>query len=134
MQAYKGRIMKHVFMIVVITLILLLLADSGDHHRLLLPSPSTRPPSAPSNLTAQPVSQSEVELHWCDNSNNEDGFRIYRSIVAAIGNSLNDNETQSVSVQFFSTKEVGNYLKIFVVACERDEGNFVPQAFGATGK
>jgi len=36
------------------------------------------PPSEPSNLTAKAVSISQVELHWFDNSNNEQGFVIYR--------------------------------------------------------
>jgi alpha-tubulin suppressor-like RCC1 family protein len=35
--------------------------------------------NAPSNLSAIAVSGSEVNLSWADNSNNEDGFEIYRS-------------------------------------------------------
>ena len=37
------------------------------------------PPAAPSNLTATPVSGSQIDLAWTDNSNSEDGFKIYRS-------------------------------------------------------
>jgi hypothetical protein len=37
------------------------------------------PLSAPSNLTATPVSQTQIDLAWTDNSNNEDGFKIERS-------------------------------------------------------
>jgi hypothetical protein len=35
------------------------------------------PPAAPGNLTAKPAKYS-VDLTWTDNSNNEDGFNIYR--------------------------------------------------------
>ena len=37
-----------------------------------------KPPRAPLNLTASAVTETEVELHWIDNSDNEDGFKIYR--------------------------------------------------------
>jgi len=36
-------------------------------------------PSAPSNLTATPVSKTQINLTWKDNSTNETGFRIERS-------------------------------------------------------
>lgn len=37
-------------------------------------------PAAPSNLVATPVSKSQINLAWTDNANNEDGFRIERSV------------------------------------------------------
>ena len=48
------------------------------------PPPSVQPPDPPSNLVGEPVSQSIVSLQWSDNSDNEDGFRVYRdgSVVA----------------------------------------------------
>jgi len=36
-------------------------------------------PFAPSNLTAIAVSKNQIEMRWQDNSNNEEGFYIYRS-------------------------------------------------------
>jgi hypothetical protein len=36
-------------------------------------------PAAPTNLTAVAISSSRIDLAWTDNSNNEDGFKIYRS-------------------------------------------------------
>ena len=61
------------------------------------PSPRTTPiptsqvpPIAPSNLAADTVSQRQVVLRWFDNSNNEEGFRIYRenSLVATVGTNI----------------------------------------------
>jgi hypothetical protein len=37
------------------------------------------PPAAPSSLTATPVSRTQVNLAWVDNSSNESGFKIERS-------------------------------------------------------
>jgi hypothetical protein len=35
-------------------------------------------PNAPTNLVANPVSTTQVNLSWTDNSGNEQGFRIER--------------------------------------------------------
>jgi galactose oxidase len=44
------------------------------------PTPTpVQPPAAPSNLTATAVSASQINLSWTDNSNNETGFKVYRS-------------------------------------------------------
>ncbi|MGV3723889.1 MAG: fibronectin type III domain-containing protein, partial [Actinomycetota bacterium] len=41
----------------------------------------TAPTAAPSDLTAGAVSDTEVRLHWIDNSNTETGFRIERRLA-----------------------------------------------------
>jgi hypothetical protein len=59
-------------------------------------SPCT--PAAPTGLTATPVSQTQINLHWNDNSNNEDGFKIERSPngttgwvqIATVGSNVQD--------------------------------------------
>jgi titin len=40
---------------------------------------ASAPPAAPSETNASPVSSTEVEVGWIDNSTNEDGFRVERS-------------------------------------------------------
>ncbi len=42
------------------------------------PTPTTVAIAAPSNLTAQSVSSSQINLSWADNSGNETGFKIER--------------------------------------------------------
>ena len=58
--------------------------------------PSVQPPHSPSNLIGEPVSQSVVNLEWSDNSDNEDGFRIYRNgdnIATIRANSITYQDT-----------------------------------------
>ena len=44
-------------------------------------------PQAPSGLTAQAVSGSEIQLNWTDNSNSEIGFKLHRSLTADFASS-----------------------------------------------
>ncbi|MEO7684506.1 MAG: hypothetical protein ABIU86_11305 [Gemmatimonadaceae bacterium] len=44
------------------------------------PQPVPNAPAAASNATASPSSSSSIAVRWTDNSTNEDGFRIYRSV------------------------------------------------------
>jgi hypothetical protein len=39
-----------------------------------------QPPTAPSNLTGKARGKTKIALTWTDNSNNEDGFDIYRGL------------------------------------------------------
>ncbi len=51
------------------------LGDLGD-YRLSLECSGVGPPTAPSDLIADPLSDTKVELAWRDNSGNEDEFRV----------------------------------------------------------
>ncbi|MCJ7795719.1 MAG: fibronectin type III domain-containing protein, partial [Thermoleophilia bacterium] len=46
------------------------------------------PPAAPSGLTAAAVSSSQIDLTWVDNSTNETGFEVERSLSATTGFAL----------------------------------------------
>jgi len=54
-----------------------LMTTSGPVH-ITVTSPGALP-AAPSNLSATPVSTSQINLSWTDNSSNEDGFKLERS-------------------------------------------------------
>lgn len=48
----------------------------------LTTTPPSVPPDAPSSLSVTNVTSSQVDLSWNDNSNNEDGFYVYRSTTS----------------------------------------------------
>jgi hypothetical protein len=50
--------------------------DKGPYQ---LGDPPDPPPSAPSGLSATAVSDTEIDLAWTDNANDEDGFDIFQS-------------------------------------------------------
>jgi hypothetical protein len=52
--------------------------------------PPPQPPTAPSNLTGKARGKTKIVLTWTDNSNNEDGFDIYRGL-SPTGMSLLDS-------------------------------------------
>ena len=53
--------------------------NSGDGCSSTCQIETPQPPSAPSNLQVGSPTISSLTLNWTDNSNNETGFRIYRS-------------------------------------------------------
>ncbi|UCH96971.1 MAG: hypothetical protein JSV88_09010, partial [Candidatus Aminicenantes bacterium] len=46
------------------------------------------PPAAPSNLTGKARGKTKIALSWTDNSDNEDGFEIYRGLSPTSMNSI----------------------------------------------
>jgi fibronectin type 3 domain-containing protein len=53
-----------------------------------LPAGGGQVPAAPTGLTASPVSASTIDLSWTDNSDDEDGFEIHRSLSSDSAYSL----------------------------------------------
>ncbi len=51
-----------------------------DVTAAVTPAPGLSAPAAPSNLTGEAVSVSQINLGWTDNANNEDVFKIERSL------------------------------------------------------
>ncbi len=52
--------------------------ESSRSSRMNVTTP-VKIPSSPGQLRTETISPSEIELTWRDNSDNEDGFRIYRN-------------------------------------------------------
>jgi hypothetical protein len=57
------------------------------------------PPAAPSGLSASALSESEIQLTWNDNSDDEDGFRVYEAVgscaadLVALGDVARNDES-----------------------------------------
>jgi len=52
----------------------------SDYSNILSVTTTEAPPVAPSNFTARAISSNSIQLSWTDNSNDETGFKIERSI------------------------------------------------------
>ncbi len=60
-------------------------------------------PAAPGSLSATAVSSSQIDLSWTDNSTNEDGFRVERSMD---GNSFSDIATLNANTTSYSDTDL----------------------------
>jgi len=72
--------------------------DQGDFTITLTPT-IPRTPAAPTNLVARAVSSTQIDLSWTDNSGDEQGFRIERSLN---GSDFSEIATVSANVTTFS--------------------------------
>jgi len=88
----------------------------------LLPIASA-PPTAPTNLTAQPVSPVQVNLSWTDNSTNEGGFEIWRSTDNT--NFTNISIAAANSTTFSDTSAAVNTTYYYKVRAENTAGSSV---------
>jgi hypothetical protein len=67
-----------------------MIEDNGSENQVFS---NYGPPVAPSNLNGEPFGTDSVELYWSYNSDNADGFRIYRDgvLVATKGSNITDH-------------------------------------------
>ncbi len=54
-------------------------------NELSVATTALQPPVAPTNLSASDITKNSLLLYWEDNSNNEESFRIYRSLTSGSG-------------------------------------------------
>lgn len=82
---------------------------------ITLPSPTQavamveQPPESPSSLSGEAVSQTNVYLNWCDNANDEDGFRVYRNgtvvgSVRANAETYQDKDLEAATTYQYAVK------------------------------
>ena len=104
--------------------------DAGDFNISLQPSIPLAP-NPPSSLVATVVSSTEIQLDWSDNSGNELGFRIERSL-----DGFAFNEIASVGpnvTTFHDTTVVANTTFFYRVLAFNNFGNSAPSNIaGAT--
>ncbi len=70
------------------------------------------PPTAPSNLTASPITNSTIKLHWTDNANNEEGFIVKRALETELPNYLEVTQL-GVNVEEFEDTELLPHTKYY---------------------
>jgi len=80
----------------------LFLSACGEGQYYHPPATSPQPPIAPSNLNTAPVSQSQVNLQWIDNSDDEDGFKIYRGANLIVTLPTDSTTFQDSDLQAFT--------------------------------
>jgi autotransporter-associated beta strand protein len=102
------------------------------------------PPDAPGGLTATPVSDSQINLAWIDNSTNESNFLIERSVnnsvftqIAAVGTdvtSFSDTNLPSGTTFYYRVRasNSGGYSSYSDVANARTLGVPPPTGLAAT--
>jgi hypothetical protein len=73
-------------------------ADAGDFTLTVVPTEPHSPAPA-TNLSAHAVSSTEIDLTWDDNSTNESGFRVQRSLDGA---TFNEIDTTGPNVTSFN--------------------------------
>ena len=80
-------------------------------------------PAAPSNLSAQTASCSQINLYWTDNSGNEEGYKIYRngSYVGQVG--MNATSYQDTGLN--GNTSYSYYVRAFRGSIESDASNTV---------
>ncbi len=93
-------------------------ADAGDFTITLVPTLPLAP-NAPSNLVATVVNGNRVDLTWNDNSNNELGFRVLRSLdnvtyteIATLGpnvTSFSDTTVEANTTYFYRIVAFNNF-------------------------
>ncbi|GAA5034668.1 hypothetical protein GCM10011506_29330 [Marivirga lumbricoides] len=81
------------------------------------------PPAAPTNLTLTAISNSEVELSWEDNANNEQRFEIFRSNVSETGPFTQVGFAPLNQTTFFDENLNGNTTYYYKVRAVNSTGN-----------
>lgn len=114
MKTRRERILLSVLIVVIIVVLVISLHPRGYlPYAPITPGDETSP-TAPSGLSGQADSHSQITIQWVDNSNNEDGFRIYRNgvLVESLGPntiSFADDDLDYATVYSYSLAAYNQY-------------------------
>jgi len=114
MKTRRERFLLGLLIVVIIVVVGIFLHVRGyQPPGPVIPDGKT-PPIAPSGLTGQAVSHSQITIHWFDNSKNEDGFRIYRNgaLLESVGpdiTTFQDNELNYATVYSYLITAYNEY-------------------------
>jgi len=114
MKTRRQRFLLGLLIVVVIVVVGIFLHVRGYQPSSQVIPDGKTPPIAPSGLTGQVVSHSQITIHWVDNSKNEDGFRIYRNgaLLESVGpdiTTFQDNELNYATVYSYLVTAYNEY-------------------------
>lgn len=95
----------------------------NDHQSDLGADPGdTTPPAAPESLTAVPAGETQIDLNWSDNTENDwAGYNVYRSTTSGmIGSPIAEDVSSS---QYSDTNATCGTTYYYVVTAEDTSGN-----------
>ena len=120
---------------ILLTLVILAACQASEALRVLPDEASTAMSggmlTAPTNLTATPLTFSQVRLTWSDASPNESGFQVFRSAAAGGGFTLVTTTGPSVA-SWTDTGLTGSTQYCYQVRAVRENGsNQVYSSFSA---
>jgi hypothetical protein len=96
--------------------------EAGSDAGQAVPVASDGRPAAPSNLDADHVAIWNINVSWADNSDNEDGFRIYRQRLDVLGSILLAGEAGENATLFYDTDTLCGATYKYIVASYNEIG------------
>jgi hypothetical protein len=114
MKSGRKWILWCVIVVLIAILLVIFLGPRGYLPYASTIQDSRTPPTAPGSLNGQADSCSQITIEWTDNSDNEDGFRIYRNgaPVESVGadiTTFQDNDLEYATVYSYLVTAYNEY-------------------------
>jgi hypothetical protein len=114
MRSRREWFLLGVVIVLVIVVLAIFLYGRGYQPFSSIIQGGNTPPAAPTDLSGQAVSYSQITIHWVDNSKNEDGFRIYRNgaLIGSVGPGIatfQDNDLKYATVYSYLVAAYNEY-------------------------
>ena len=114
MRSKREWFLLAVAVVLIIVLLVIFLGPRGYLPYDPTSQNNRAPPTAPGSLNGQADSYSQITVQWVDNSNNEDGFRIYRNgdLIASVESGITtfqDSNLEYATVHSYSVAAYNQY-------------------------